>query len=463
MEKAQKNKFVMPDTYVIIVFLILLIIALTYILPAGTYDFAADNRTVIAGTYHRVDQNPAGIGDFFNSFFKGMQRGATTIFVVFLIGGAFQVLTDTGAIDAALATLIRKTKGNYRIIIPAVMIMMGVLGALGTGNNVALAFAPIMIILCTKMRLDSIVVAATMYFASNCGFSSSPMNPFTVLLGQNIAGIPQMSGIGPRSVMLVIFITVACLYTVRYCKRILQEPARSITGVYEQDDSINEDATLGSLIKLTPAHIINLIILAAVFIVYAYGGIKFNWDIPSLGAAMMVLAFATGIIGRLGANGMAKSFVRGAEKMVYSALLIGFASAINVLMTESRIIHTAIYYMTLPLQYLPTYISAVGMFISNFLFNFFIPSGSGQCYVVMPIMAPAADILGITRQVAISAFQFGDGLCNVLIPTSGLLMGCLGIARVPYDKWLKFAFPVTMILSACSAVFLVIATLLGWS
>ena len=422
---TKSRKFEFPDTYVIVIILILLVIALTYILPAGTYDFAEDGKTVLPGTYHYVEDNPAGIGEFLNSFFKGMQKGSTTIFLVFMIGGAFQILTDTGAIDAALAALIRKTKGNYKIIIPAVMIMMAILGALGTGNNVALAFAPIMVILCAKLKLDPIVVVATMYFAANSGFSASPINPFTVLLAQNIAGVQIMSGSGPRILMWFIFVTITIVWTMRYCKKIYKDPSKSLVGVYSEDDlDTDEDSALDAVAeKMSIRHTLNLLVLTITFIIYAWGGVKYDWGLPALGAAMMAMAFVTGIIGGLGPNKMANSFVRGAQKMVYSGLLIGFASAINVLMTESNIIHTVIHHLSMPLQNLPTYLATIGMYITNVLFNLVISSGSGLAYVVMPIMAPFSDLLGISRQVAISAYQFGDGLGNALVPTAGLLMG----------------------------------------
>ena len=358
---------------------------------------------------------------------------------------------------------VKKTKGDYKLVTVAVIVVMSILGALGTGNNVALAFAPIMILLYTKMGLDSIVVVATMYFASNSGFSASPMNPFTVLLGQSISGIPSMSGALPRVLMWFVFTGIAVWYTLRYCKKVKLNPAKSITGVYVAGEGGDADSELDKVEKLNIRHILCLIILAGVFIVYAIGGINWSWDMPQLGAMMMAMTFLVAIAGGVGPNRVAKAFLAGAKTQMCSVLLIGFASAINVIMTDGKIIHSVIYGLSLPLQYLPTFLSAVGMFIVNFLFNFFVSSGSGQCYIVMPLMAPLADLLGMTRQVAISAFQYGDGLCNVMIPTSGLLMGTLGIANVPYQKWIKFAAPVTGIMSAAAAIFLIIVTLVGWA
>lgn len=457
----EKKGFKMPDTYVLIVFLIIIMCLLTHVIPAGQYDMVEGTKMVVAGSYHNVDPNPAGILDFLNCFMGGLQSGATTIFLVFLIGGAFQILMDTGSVDAMLALALNKSKGNYAGIIATIAVVMSILGALGVGNNVALAFIPIMVILCRKLRLDSIVVVGIMYFASNLGFSGSPMNPFTVLLAQDIADVQQMSGFVPRCLMWLVFTVIGTIWIVRYCRKIHNSPEKSITGIYELTDEDISD--MEKIPEVKPTHFINMGILVIVFGVYAYGGIKYNWDISVLGAAMMVLGFLTGIVGRMSPDQMAKSFVAGAKTMVYSAMLIGFASGINVIMTNASIIHTVIYYLTLPLLALPQAISAVGMFIANFIFNFFVSSGSGQCYVVMPLMAPAADVLDLTRQVAISAFQYGDGLCNVVIPTSGLLMGSLGAAKVPFDKWLKFAFPVTMVCAAAASIFLVIMTLIGWA
>lgn len=453
------KKIAMPDTYVLIVMLIIIMCIMTYIIPSGKYDFVEGTKMVVPGSYHSVEQNPAGIGDFLGSFLAGMKNGSTTIFIVFLIGGAFQILMDTGSVDAMLALALRKAKGNYGIIIGSIFVVMSILGMLGVGNNVALAFIPIMVMLCTKLRLDSIVVVAIMYFASNLGFSGSPMNPFTVLLAQDISDVQQMSGFLPRCIMWLVFTSIGVVWTVKYCNKIIEHPEKSITGIYEKKgEELNTD-----VMEVKPVHIICMLILVAVFAVYAYGGIKFNWDISVLGSAMVVLAFLCGIAGKMSPDQMAKSFVEGAKTMVYSALLIGFASGINVIMTNANIIHSIIYYLTLPLLSLPKIFASVGMFIVNFLFNFFVSSGSGQCYVVMPLMAPAADVLGLTRQVAISAFQYGDGLCNVVIPTSGLLMGSLGAAKVPFDKWLKFSAPVTFLAAIAASAFIIVMTMIGWA
>lgn len=462
--KAKKG-FQMPGIYVILTVMILVMIVLTHILPAGSFDFAEDGKTIIPGTYHAVESNPAGVMDFFNSFYNGMSRGAGTIFLIFMIGGAFKILEDTGTIRAAIAWLIRKTNGNYMVILPVIGIMMAALGSVGAGNNIALAFAPIMIMVCKKLGLDPIVAVAAMYIPSSTGTVSSPIEPFNTLLAQDIAGLPQMSGALVRLVMWVIFVSLAIWYIVRYADRIHKDPSKSIVGCYQDSgEDENQDAALEQIAdRLTVRHILCLIVLFSVFVVYAYGTIEFGWGISQLGACMMILAFAAGIIGGMSPDQMEKSFTAGAKTMTYSALLVGFASAISVILTNANIIHTVIYYISLPLSALPAPLSAVGMFFVNLLLNLFISSSSGQCYVIMPLMAPLADVVGVTRQVAVSAYCFGEAIGNPLFPTAALIMGICGISEVNYDKWLKFAVPLTVLLSVVGSVFLMGAQLLGWS
>ncbi|ATW25518.1 YfcC family protein [Candidatus Formimonas warabiya] len=453
----KKKRFQVPHTYVILFILIIVTCFLTYVIPGGTYQ-TLDNGTIDANSFTFIENEPATLGDFLNSFMDGMKAAAATIFVCLFIGGAFQIVMDTGTIDAILAATIRKTKGNYSLIFPAVMVVMAVLGALGVGNNVALAFVPILIALARKLRLDAVAIAAVLYISSNTGFTNSPMNPFTVLLAQNIAEIPQMSGIAVRSLLFIFFVAFGIWYTIQYCNKIRKDPNKSLVGIYEVEGDEG-----GELMKLKPIHVVNFVILLMVFAIYAFGGIKLEWGISQLGSCMMVLGVVVGLISRMSTNQMSESFTKGARTMLGASLVIGFASAISVIMTNASIIHSIVHYCTQPLTLLPTSLAAVGMYIVNFIIAIPISSGSGQAYVVMPLMAPAADILGISRQVAISAYQFADGFANFITPTNGLMMGTIALAGVPYDKWLKFIGKYLLYVSILCSIFLFFACLLGWS
>ena len=456
-ETIKKKKFKVPHTYVILIILIIITCFLTYIIPGGTYQ-KFDDGTIDPHSFTFIENKPATLGNFLNSFIGGMLAAASTIFVCLFIGGAFQIIMDTGTIDAILSATIRKTQGKYNLIFPAVMVVMAVLGALGVGNNVALAFVPILIALGRKLRLDTMAIAAVLLIGANTGFTNSPMNPFTVLLAQNIADIPQMSGVFVRSALFIFFVAFGIWYTIDYCNKIRKDPSKSLVGVYK--DEAEEER---NLMELKTIHILNFAILLFIFAIYAYGGIKLGWGISQLGSCMIVLGVIVGIISRMSTDEMCESFTKGAQNMLGSSLIIGFSSAISVIMTDSSIIHSIVYYATLPLTLLPKTLSAIGMYIVNFIIAIPIASGSGQAYVVMPLMAPAADVLGVTRQVAISAYQFADGWANFITPTNGLLMGTIALAGVPYEKWLRFVGKYMLYVSILSCIFLFIASILGWS
>lgn len=453
----KKFRLAMPDTLVLITIMITIMCILTWLIPAGNFD--TDGSKIVAGSFHVVESNPATLWDFFNSFGAGMSKGASTIFLSLIIGGAFGVLVDTGTIHAMLNTVVRVTKGNYIAILTCVAIVMSLFGALGVGLNVQLAFAPIMVLLCSQLGLDGILVGATCYMAADIGFSSSPINPLTVVLGQTIAEITPMSGLLERSISWVIFTGLLVWYMLHYANKIRKDPSKSLTGVYERA----ADESSAQQVQLKPAHVINLILLVAVFAFYCYGSFSKGWQLSQLMACMMILAIGAGVVGGMNPNEIAVSFTKGAKTMTYTALMVGFASGINVVMSDANIIHSVIYYLCIPLEGLSSAAAAVGMFLVNFVFNFFVSSGSGQCYIVMPIMAPMSDLLHVSRQIAVSAYQFGDGLCNLLLPQAGLLVGTLGIAKVPFSKWLKFIVPFVLIMIVTSSAFLVVMSMIGWT
>ena len=454
----------MPDTIVILVAMLVIVCLLTFILPAGSFDFAEDGKTVIPGTYHYVEKNPAGIVEFLEAFYKGMSQGSSVIFITLIIGGAFRVLEDTGTIRSAVAHLISKTRGNIYIILPAIGILMSALGSVGAGNNIALAFAPIMVMICRKLRLDPIVAVAALYLPSSTGTVSSPIEPFNTMIGQEIAGVPVMSGAGVRLVMWIIFVGVAIGYSLRYAARIRKDPSRSLTGIYALDDgSDDSDSALANVAeKFNTRHLLCLLLLVIVFAVYAFGTIQYGWGMAELATAMMVLAFGSGIIGGMDMNSMSKSYCEGVKTMATSAVIIGLANSLSVVMTDANIIHTVVNALSIPLAMLPPALSAVGMFIVNLLMNIVISSSSGQAYVIMPIMAPLADVVGVTRQVAVSAYCFGEGLGNPLFPTAGLFMGVCAISGAPYQKWMKFIIPLTIINIVIGSAFLIILQSIGW-
>ncbi|GAA0735919.1 YfcC family protein [Clostridium oceanicum] len=463
--KKQKKKFYVPNTYTLIMIFIMIAAIATYIVPAGQYNMIKDPNTgksmIDASSFSFMERTPVSIGDFLLSIPKGMNAGAAVIFLTFLVGGFFQVVNDTGAIDIAINASVNKLQKKALLVIPIIMVIMSVLGSLGIVVNAVIAFIPIGIALSKKLKLDPLVGIGIMYLGAYSGFAASPMGPYNTIIGQTIAGLPLLSGFGLRAIVWAILFLVTTWYVYRYANKVQKDPNGGVLGKLNWDDYVESSKEAND--KFTIREVLVLLTLIVGFIVYGYGAYKLKWGLNQLSAMMLAVALISGLVGRMHPDDMAKSFIKGAQSMVYGALVIGFAKSITIILTDGHIIHSIIYYMTIPLTKVPPMFSAIGMFLSNLVFNFVVPSGSGQAMIVMPLMSPMADVVGVTRQIAVSAYQYGDGFSNIIIPTSGVLMAALGVAKVPYEKWLKFVAPIFLIWSSIGVVVMVVATLIGWS
>ena len=458
-----KKKFKVPNTYTLIMLFVIIAAVMTYIVPAGEYSMVTDEitgKTLIDPTsFQFIDSNPTTLIGFLLSIVNGMNKSGTIIFLVFMIGGFFQIINDTGAIDAAIGTAVNKLEKKALLVIPVIMLLMTVLGALGIIVNAAIAFIPIGIVLARKLKLDPIVGAAVMYLGVYSGFASTPMGAFNTILGQTIAGIPPMSGFLLRAIVWAIIFGITVWYIMRYARKVKLDINNSVLDVIEWTD-VEENVKAK---KFTWNHGLILFTLFAGFTLYAYGSFVLKWNINYLSAIMLAVAIISGFIGKMSPDEMSISFINGCKSMVFGAMVIGFAKAITLILADGNVIHTLIYYMSAPLAEVGSTAAGVLMFYVNLIFNFFVPSGSGQAMIVMPLMAPMSDIVGVSRQIAVSAYQYGDGFSNTIIPTSGTLMAILGIAKIPYEKWLKFMLPLFGLWVLIATLALIVASLIGWS
>ena len=457
-----KKKFTMPDTYVIVVFMILLMALLTFIIPAGVYDSVTSEtgRSMVDATsYHSVDQNPATIKSVSFAFYTGLKNNASMIFFVMLVGGYFEIALATTAIQRGLRIAISRLQGKAFIMIPVIMSFFAFLGATGVLVNAVVAFIPLGLAVSQLMGLDKMAAVAFLYLGTYAGFNSSFMSASSVQIAQEMAELPLLSGMSFRVVVTIIIVAVTIAYVLRYCIKVNKDPSKSVMPVEEYPFEDNLSTEVSDTFGMK-----DIVILLLVFgglAVYVWGCIKHGWSYDYMVACMMLTCIPAGFIGGMNANQVAKTFVEGNKKMVYGAVLIGLASAISVVITEAQIIHTIIYYITIPLVALPKALAAVFMFLVNLVFNFFVSSASGQAAIVMPIMVPMADILDIPRQVAVLAYQYGDGFSNCIIPTSGVLMAALGVAKVPFDKWLKFMLPLFAIWVAIGCIAVATGVIIG--
>ena len=456
--KNQKKKWEFPDTYVIVFAVLLMAVAATYIVPAGTFDRVETDgvTTIVSGTYENTESSPAGFMDVFLSVQTGMVESAGLIFLVLFAGGMFEIINKSGAIHTGIYSAIDKMKGKEFLLIATIIILFALGGAVGALANSVIPFVAIGVLLVKALKFDAIVAVAITFNAAFIGFSAGFLNPYTVGVAHNIAELPLFSGMVFRLVAFVLLVGATIWYTWRYCKIILNDPSRSLIGI-----EAAEDNELGFDEKFTGRHKLILIWTAASLMFFVFAVIKFQWTTDHMAAFFVIIGLVAGIIAGMNYNTIAFTFLEGCKNLVYGALIIGLARAVLVIMENGQILDTLVSALSQPLSALPPIATAIGMFLMNSVFNFFVPSGSGQAAIMMPIQTPLADMIGITRQVSVLAFQFGDGFSNVLFPTSGPLMASLAVAGVAWIKWAKWFFPLFLIWTGIAFVLLAVAVMIN--
>jgi uncharacterized ion transporter superfamily protein YfcC len=456
-ERKRKFSFRMPDTYVLIVYIIILAALLTYIIPAGRFSMVKDaaGQTVVdAKTFHYIPPTPVGLMGLLLAIPEGLIAAGKIILVLFIVGGVFKIIRETNALDLSVYAAVQRFGNSVLLLIPVIVILTGFLGTAGAFISSCLPFIPLGLIIAKQMKLDAIFAVAIIFLGSHVGFMASPICPLTTVVAQQIAGLPLYSGLAFRITVTICLLLIAILYISRYAKRVRQDRGNSYLKEFSNDIS-SEGYTPKETYGLK--HFVILAAFFFAFIMFAYGSKNWEWELPYLGAVLIPVGLLGGLLNKMNPDEMAKTFVKGAQEMIYGGLLIGFASSISVVLTKGNIMHTIIYSLAKPLALVGPTSSAIGMFFVNGIFSIFVPSGSGQAMIVMPIMAPLADLIGITRQVSVLSYQMGNGLTHIITPTYGILMGCLGIANVPFEKWLKFIVPLALMLGAVMLVALFVA------
>jgi uncharacterized ion transporter superfamily protein YfcC len=290
------------------------------------------------------------------------------------------------------------------------------------------------------------------------GYGTAAMNPFTLLVAQEVAGLEPVSGLAFRLVIFFPFLALGFWHVYRYARRVTADPASSLVADIPeaQPPPAPETAPLTTRGKLV------LLLTLGALVLVIWGIWKYEWYLVELGAVFSALALVSGLVAGLSVDRIARAFTAGAAELTGTALLIGFARGIELMLSDGQVLDTIVHALATPLDLVGGELAAVGMLIMQSVLNFFIPSGSGQAYVTMPLLAPVSDIVGVSRQVAVLAYQMGDGFMNMIVPTNAVLMGILGICGIPYGRWFRFIWPLCLQLFLAGAVCLVIAVLIGY-
>ncbi|WP_429338726.1 YfcC family protein [Ornithinibacillus bavariensis] len=458
-----KKKFEFPHGFVILFAFMVLTAITTYFVPAGEYERTTDENgqsLVVDGTYHTVDSNPTGFMDLFQSLHVGMVDAAGIIFFIFIVGGSFGIFRATNTIEAAFGSITKKLAGKELVLIPVIMLFFAICGGTWGMAEEAIPFILIAVPLAMMLGFDSITGTAMILASVYAGFGSAFMNPFTVGVAQGIAGLPTFSGMGVRFVFWLIFVGVTIAYVMLYARKVKKDPTKSL--MYEEDLKREINHELMQQQTLTKRQMLILAVLVLTLIGLALGVILEGWYIPEIASLFLIMGIVVGIIGKLRVNQMAEAFVKGCEELVMGALIVGFAYGILIILQDSNTIDTILYGISNLVAGLPSSLTAIGMFITQSLLNFIVPSGSGQAAISMPIMAPLGDLVGVSRQTAVLAFQYGDGISNIFTPTAGILMAALAIAKIPWVKWLKWVFPLIVIQYILGAIFVTVAHMFIW-
>jgi uncharacterized ion transporter superfamily protein YfcC len=442
--------------------IIVFVTILTYLIPAGEFKrMLIDGRNrVIPDSYRIIPSTPIGFLDMFRAIPLGFKAAIEVIFVVLSGGIMFGVMEETKAIENAVGTFVHSIGRERKYL--AIVILTFIYGALGVfvGYEHNIAMIPIAAVVSLALGGDLVLAAGISVGAVTIGFGLSPINPYTVGIGHKIAELPLFSGALLRSALCFSALSMMAYYNVRYLKKILKHPEKSL-GKGLNIDGISLSKPLSSYI----ISINNWLVLGAFMLGLAailYGVFYWQWYINEISAIFLMVAIAAGIITRMNATKISETVLKSVAYVAPGAFMVGFATTIKVLMEMGHIGDTISFHLSEILKTLPLYASGVAMAVSQSFINFFIPSGSGQALATLPVMLPLGEVIGLTRQTTILAFQIGDGISNLMNPTLGGLIAMLSMCRVPLDRWIRFIFPVALALFILSTTTLIIAVAIGY-
>lgn len=461
------KKLRMPNTFVLLFSLLAMIAAATWVVPGGKYDtHLVDGRQLIdPGSFHYVASNPQGFVALMMAPIKGFVEAALIIGFILIVGGAFAVLQQTQAIDAMIKTVAKahRTSRSVRaLVIPVFVTLFSLGGATFGMAEEAIPFVLIFIPLALALGYDSIIGVSIPFVGSQVGFAAAFLNPFNVGIAQGIAGIPVFSGIGFRLIVWAAATAITIIFLLRYAARIKADPASSPTYAIDQERrrELPSDE-LADFKGMTGVHKLVLLIFVATLITMIVGVISYAWFIEEIAALFLCMAIAVGVVGRLSADEFIAAFLQGAKDLVTTALVIALARATMILARDANIIDSMLHgLMPLVASSNPVF-AAHKMYVIQSVINFFIHSGTGQAALTMPIMAPLSDLVGVSRQTAVLAFQLGE-LSTPLIPTSGITVGVLALARIPWITWARWMIPLQLIYVVLALILLAIACQLQW-
>lgn len=464
---GKKSKgFKLPHGLALLVIMIFVAVIASWYVPAGEFQRVkntAGQTVVVPGSYQTVKATPATFWDGWEAILGGCVAGASIAFADFLIGGAFGIVQGTGIIQGGVYRAVRFFGERYYLAIMVIMISMATLCNFIGLSELSMVVIPIMIPMCLALGLDSLTAMAMTAVAACAGFTAGIANPFTVVISQNLVGMELYSGSWYRLIVLVLVVITGVLYVLNYARRVRNNPEASI--MFERDKQLRMDYDVKGDGNMDALRLNNRQVAASIafligFAIMVYGCMTRGWGLSMIASVLLLNGVCAGFIAGMDINTVVKHFLLGMQKFVIVAFAVGFARGTLVILEHTHIIDTIVNVVSSIVQALPSPVAAVGMLVFQAVFNSLVPSGSGQALLTMPIMFPLADILGVTQQTAILAFQYGDGFSNLLWPTVGSLWGYLALIKLDYSEWLRFIAPLMLIWYAIAAIAVFVAQMI---
>ena len=464
----------LPNTFVLLFAILALIALATWLIPGGKYDTHLVNgkQLIDPASFHYVASSPQGLVALMKAPIKGFAEAAQIIGFVLIVGGAFAVIQKTEAIDTAIRSIARAHAHSPLIratLIPVFVTLFSLGGATFGMNEEAIPFVLIFVPLALALGYDTVTGVSIPFLGSQAGFGAAFLNPFNVGIAQGIAGVPVFSGMGYRLIVWVTVTAVTIAFLMWYAARVKRTPTLSPTFILDQARRKEQPAGLSvehpnapMSERMSRRHVAVLAIFALALGAMVIGVVKFDWFVDEIAALFLAMAIVAGLVARLGTDDWVSAFMQGVKDLAPTALVIAIARATMIIARDAHIIDTMLHGLMPLVQSSHPVFAAQKMYLIQSVINFFIHSGTGQAALTMPIMAPLADLVGVTRQTAILAFQLGE-LSTPMLPTSGITVGVLALARVPWLTWAKWMIPLQLIYLVLALLLLVPPCLMQWS
>ncbi|MEO8410212.1 MAG: hypothetical protein ABI478_06545 [Propionivibrio sp.] len=467
--KKNVRGFAMPHIYVILFIFTAISAISTYFIPAGVFDrvkLPNGRMAIDPASYREVIAAPIGWVDFMLAIPRGLADASMVVFFTLIIGGMFMVIRHTGVIDVAVDKMTRRFAARSILMIPALMVVFAVIATLIGTQELSLVYVPVILPLMIALGFDSVTAAGVALLATTAGFTSGVLNPVNTGLGQTIAQLPLWSGAGLRAGVFVCLLGLAIAYLMRYAAKVKADPKQSLMFGDDKEEEkrklylhveVSQDA-----MHFTTRQAWAGFTAIAFFALMIWGVITRKWFMMEMSGLFVIMGICVGLVAGLSTTKICEAFNEGFRDVLMGAIIVGLARAVAVMLEQGQVMDTLVMMLGNLVGNFPDALSAIGMFIAQLGFNFVIPSGSGQALVTMPIMAPLSDLIGVTRQTAVLAYQLGDGLSNIFFPTSGYFMATLALAGVSWDRWVRFFLPLFGFWVAVGCVFMVFAQMTKW-